>query len=91
MSLKYITEPVTKGKVIVRTTLGDLDLELWSKETPKACRNFVQLCLEGYYNDTIFHRIVKGFILQGGDATGTGFGILSFSLIFLSLFYFQFF
>lgn len=39
-------------------------------------RNFVQLCLEGYYNDTIFHRIAKGFIVQGGDPTGTGFGTL---------------
>jgi peptidyl-prolyl cis-trans isomerase SDCCAG10 len=47
---------------------------LWSKETPKACRNFVQLCLEGYYDNTIFHRIVPGFVVQGGDPTGTGEG-----------------
>ena len=42
------------------TTLGDIDVELWSKEAPLACRNFVQLCMEGYYNGTIFHRIIKG-------------------------------
>ena len=42
------------------TTLGDIDVELWSKEAPMACRNFVQLCMEGYYNGTIFHRIIKG-------------------------------
>eukprot|EP01119_Soliformovum_irregulare_P010075 TRINITY_DN2458_c0_g1_i1.p1 TRINITY_DN2458_c0_g1~~TRINITY_DN2458_c0_g1_i1.p1 ORF type:complete len:457 (+),score=142.25 TRINITY_DN2458_c0_g1_i1:70-1371(+) len=54
--------------------MGDLDLELWPKETPRACRNFIQLCMEGYYTNTIFHRIVKGFIMQGGDPTGTGFG-----------------
>lgn len=37
-------------------------------------RNFVQLCLEGYYDDTIFHRIIKDFMVQGGDPTGTGTG-----------------
>lgn len=58
----------------MKTTVGDIDLELWTKEAPKACRNFIQLCMEGYYNDTIFHRIVKGFIAQGGDPTGTGEG-----------------
>nr|CAD7461749.1 unnamed protein product [Timema tahoe] len=60
--------------VLLKTTVGDIDLELWSKEAPKACRNFIQLCLEGYYNGTIFHRVVKGFIVQGGDPTGTGTG-----------------
>ncbi len=35
-------------------------MELWSKEAPVACRNFVQLCMEGYYNGNIFHRIVSG-------------------------------
>nr|XP_018914497.1 PREDICTED: peptidyl-prolyl cis-trans isomerase CWC27 homolog [Bemisia tabaci] len=74
MSNIYIQEPPTQGKVLLKTTVGDIDIELWSKETPKACRNFVQLCLEGYYNGTIFHRIVKGFIAQGGDPTGTGSG-----------------
>jgi peptidyl-prolyl cis-trans isomerase SDCCAG10 len=74
MSNIYITEPVTKGKVVLHTTVGDIDIELWAKETPKAVRNFVQLCLEGYYDNTIFHRIVKDFIVQGGDPTGTGTG-----------------
>lgn len=37
-------------------------------------RNFVQLCLEGYYNGTIFHRVIKDFMVQGGDPTGTGEG-----------------
>lgn len=74
MSNIYIQEPPTNGKVLLKTTVGDIDLELWSKETPKACRNFVQLCMEGYYNDTIFHRVVKGFIIQGGDPSGIGTG-----------------
>jgi len=56
------------------TSAGDVDVELWSKEAPKACRNFVQLCMEGYYNGTIFHRLVHDFIVQGGDPTGTGHG-----------------
>ncbi|XP_013782412.1 peptidyl-prolyl cis-trans isomerase CWC27 homolog [Limulus polyphemus] len=74
MSNIYIQEPPTNGKVLLQTTVGELDIELWSKEAPKACRNFVQLCLEGYYDGTIFHRLVKGFIVQGGDPTGTGTG-----------------
>lgn len=58
----------------MKTTVGDFDLELWTKEAPKACRNFIQLCMEGYYDNTIFHRVIKGFIAQGGDPTGTGEG-----------------
>ncbi|CAL1684793.1 unnamed protein product [Lasius platythorax] len=74
MSNIYIQEPPTTGKVMMKTTVGDIDLELWTKEAPKACRNFIQLCMEGYYNNTIFHRVIKGFIAQGGDPTGTGEG-----------------
>lgn len=59
---------------MLKTSVGDIDIELWSKEAPLACRNFVQLCLEGYYNGNIFHRLVKGFIVQTGDASGTGLG-----------------
>ncbi|XP_066471981.1 spliceosome-associated protein CWC27 homolog isoform X3 [Tiliqua scincoides] len=74
MSNIYIQEPPTNGKVLLKTTAGDIDIELWSKEAPKACRNFVQLCMEDYYDNTIFHRVVPGFIVQGGDPTGTGSG-----------------
>ncbi|KAJ9183610.1 hypothetical protein P3X46_007437 [Hevea brasiliensis] len=74
MSSVYVLEPPTKGKVILNTTYGPLDIELWPKEAPKAVRNFVQLCLEGYYENTIFHRIIKGFLIQGGDPTGSGTG-----------------
>ncbi|DBA82190.1 hypothetical protein WJX77_010418 [Trebouxia sp. C0004] len=74
MSSIYNTEPPTKGKVVLHTSFGDLDVELWPKEAPKAVRNFVQLCLEGYYDETVFHRLIKNYILQGGDATGTGTG-----------------
>uniref|UniRef100_A0A182WIY6 Spliceosome-associated protein CWC27 homolog n=1 Tax=Anopheles minimus TaxID=112268 RepID=A0A182WIY6_9DIPT len=74
MSNIYIQEPPTAGKVLLKTSVGDIDIELWSKECPLACRNFIQLCLEGYYNGTIFHRVVKGFIVQGGDPNGDGTG-----------------
>ncbi|XP_062159362.1 peptidyl-prolyl cis-trans isomerase CYP57 [Alnus glutinosa] len=74
MSTIYVLEPPTKGKVVLNTTHGPLDIELWPKEAPKAVRNFVQLCLEGYYQNTIFHRIIKGFLVQAGDPTGTGNG-----------------
>uniref|UniRef100_A0A224YVI0 Spliceosome-associated protein CWC27 homolog n=1 Tax=Rhipicephalus zambeziensis TaxID=60191 RepID=A0A224YVI0_9ACAR len=74
MSNIYIQEPPTNGKVLLVTSVGDIEVELWSKEAPRACRNFVQLCMEGYYDGTIFHRVVKGFIVQGGDPTGTGDG-----------------
>lgn len=74
MSNIYIQEPPTNGKVLLKTSAGDIDIELWSKEAPKACRNFVQLCMEGYYDGTIFHRVVPDFIIQGGDPTGTGEG-----------------
>ncbi|XKL65346.1 hypothetical protein PGB90_008766 [Kerria lacca] len=73
MSNIYIQEPPTKGKVLLVTTFGDIDIELWSREAPKACRNFVQLCLEGFYDGVIFHRVVKKFIAQTGDPTGTGY------------------
>ncbi|KAK8958588.1 Peptidyl-prolyl cis-trans isomerase-like 2 [Platanthera guangdongensis] len=74
MSSVYVLEPPTKGKVVINTSMGPLDIELWPKEAPKAARNFVQLCLEGYYDNTSFHRIIKSFLVQGGDATGTGTG-----------------
>ena len=61
-------------QVLLKTSVGDIDIELWSKEAPKACRNFIQLCMEGYYDGTIFHRVISGFIVQGGDPTGTGHG-----------------
>ncbi|KAF8584053.1 cyclophilin-like protein [Ramaria rubella] len=68
----------TKGRVLIVTSVGDIELELWSKETPKACRNFIALALEGYYDGVIFHRVVPDFLVQTGDRTGTGGGGESF-------------
>ena len=74
MSNIYIQEPPCHGKVLLETSVGDIEIELWSRECPKAARNFVQLCMENYYAKTKFHRVIKDFIVQGGDPTGTGHG-----------------
>ncbi|KAM0755514.1 cyclophilin-like protein [Meredithblackwellia eburnea MCA 4105] len=74
MATVVITEPITSGLVLLKTSIGDISIELWSREAPKACRNFVQLCLEGYYDGCIFHRVVPNFIAQTGDPSGTGSG-----------------
>jgi len=68
----------TYGRVLLDTTAGDIDIELWSKEAPKTCRNFIALAMEGYYDGVIFHRVVPDFLVQTGDKTGTGSGGESF-------------
>lgn len=70
----YNLEPPHTAEVRLYTTAGTIDLELFGKQTPLTTRNFLQLCLNGYYDGTIFHRIIPGFVLQGGDPTGTGEG-----------------
>ena len=74
MSTLYNLEPQPTAQVLLETTSGDILLELFAKQTPLASRNFLQLCLDGYFTGTIFHRLVPGFIIQGGDPTGTGEG-----------------
>ena len=67
-----------KGYVRLITNLGDLNLELHCDIVPKTCENFVQLCKKGYYDGTVFHRLIRNFMIQGGDPTGTGRGGQSF-------------
>jgi len=74
MSSLYNLEPQPTAKVLLQTTSDDIELELFAKQTPLTSRNFLQLCLDGYYTNTIFHRLVPGFVIQGGDPTGTGSG-----------------
>ncbi|KAI0205442.1 cyclophilin-like protein [Astrocystis sublimbata] len=74
MSSIYNLEPQPTASLILHTTFGDLSIELFAKQTPLTSRNFLQLCLDGYYDNTIFHRLIPGFIIQGGDPTGTGNG-----------------
>ena len=56
------------------TSVGTFTVELYSQHTPKTCHNFYELCRTGYYNGTIFHRVIKNFMIQGGDPSGTGRG-----------------
>lgn len=77
MSTLYNLEPQPTAKVLLNTTAGDLVMELFAKQTPLASRNFLQHCLDGYYDNTIFHRLVPGFIIQGGDPSGMGTGGVS--------------
>ena len=67
MSQVYSTEPQTTGRIILNTTHGPIDINLWCKECPTATRTFLQLCLDGYYNGMIFHRIINNFLIQSGE------------------------
>ena len=60
--------------IILKTNKGDIELKLFWDVAPKACENFTALVRKGYYNGTIFHRVIKNFMIQGGDPTGTGMG-----------------
>ncbi|XP_067832981.1 peptidyl-prolyl cis-trans isomerase-like 3 [Heptranchias perlo] len=61
----------------IRTDLGDIKVELFCEQTPRCCENFLALCASDYYNGCLFHRNIKGFIVQTGDPTGTGKGGIS--------------
>uniref|UniRef100_H3DD24 Peptidylprolyl isomerase (cyclophilin)-like 2 n=1 Tax=Tetraodon nigroviridis TaxID=99883 RepID=H3DD24_TETNG len=67
-----------KGYVRLHTNKGDLNIELHCDKVPKAGENFIRLCKKGYYDDTVFHRSIRNFMIQGGDPTGTGTGGESF-------------
>lgn len=58
----------------IHTNLGDLTVKLFDDVAPKTVKNFVELAEKGYYNGVIFHRIIRDFMIQGGDPTGTGMG-----------------
>jgi len=60
--------------VILETNQGKIAIKLMPEIAPKACENFIGLAKKGYYDGVIFHRVIKGFMLQGGDPTATGRG-----------------
>ena len=68
------SQPLKSQSVTLHTSLGDLKLELRCDATPLACENFLALAASGRYDNTPFHRNIKGFMIQGGDPTGTGKG-----------------
>jgi len=61
-------------RVKLQTTRGDILLKLYPKAAPKACQNFLGHAADGYYDGTLFHRVIPDFMIQGGDPTGAGSG-----------------
>ncbi len=61
-------------RAVIKTNMGDMSFELFPQAAPKAVENFVRHSENGYYNGLIFHRVIKDFMIQGGDPTGTGMG-----------------
>lgn len=59
---------------IMHTNMGDIRIKLFVDEVPRTTKNFIELSKKGYYNGIIFHRVIKDFMIQGGDPTGTGMG-----------------
>merc|ERR1712232_260615 len=62
------------GGVVLYTSMCEIEVELYWQHAPRTCQNFYELAKRGYYDNTLFHRIVTNFIIQGGDPTGTGRG-----------------
>jgi peptidylprolyl isomerase len=69
-----VIDPSKRYTATVSTSMGDLVIALDAVQAPKTVNNFVFLAREGYYDGVIFHRIIPGFMCQGGDPTGTGRG-----------------
>lgn len=67
-------ENMKKIKAVMSTTEGDITLELNVTQTPITVNNFVKLAKKNFYNNTTFHRVIKGFMIQGGDPKGDGTG-----------------
>ncbi len=67
-------DPAKKYTATLKTEKGDIVVEFTSKQTPKTVENFVTLARKGFYDGTIFHRAIKGFMIQGGDPKGDGTG-----------------
>mgnify|MGYP000498992007 CR=1 FL=1 len=61
-------------KALIKTNMGDMEFVLFPEAAPKAVENFTTHAKNGYYNGIIFHRVIKDFMIQGGDPTGTGCG-----------------
>jgi len=59
---------------VIETSMGDLTVEFFSDTAPVTVNNFVSLSNDGYYDNIIFHRVISGFMIQGGDPSGTGHG-----------------
>src|SRR5260370_24876157 len=67
-------DPARKYSATFDTSKGSIVCDLFAKDAPKTVNNFVFLAREGFYNGTVFHRVIADFMVQGGDPTGTGSG-----------------
>ena len=67
-------DPQKTYHAVLETDLGDMKIKLFADKTPVTVNNFVFLAREGFYDNTIFHRVIGNFMVQGGDPTGTGRG-----------------
>jgi len=73
-SPEMVIDPKKKYHAILHTSKGDVKVELFADKVPTTVNNFVFLAREGFYDGTTFHRVIKDFMVQGGDPTGTGTG-----------------
>ena len=67
-------DPATRYLAVFDTSAGEIQVELWADKAPITVGNFVGLAREGFYDDKIFHRVIKDFMIQGGCPQGTGTG-----------------
>ena len=67
-------DPQKDYKAILHTSNGDITVQLYAEKAPRTVNNFVFLARQGFYDGTIFHRVINDFMAQGGDPTGTGMG-----------------
>ena len=70
----FVIDAAGQYTAVIRTNLGDITVELLADRSPSTVNNFVFLAREGFYDGVIFHRVIQGFMIQGGDPTGTGSG-----------------
>jgi len=61
-------------RAVIKTNLGDMTVEFFTDDAPITVNNFISLSKDGYYDNVIFHRVISGFMIQGGDPSGTGHG-----------------
>lgn len=71
---KLSIDKTKKYTAVIKTSVGDIEIELFADKTPLTVNNFVSLSKKKFYENVIFHRTMKGFMIQGGDPTGTGSG-----------------
>jgi cyclophilin family peptidyl-prolyl cis-trans isomerase len=67
-------DPAKRYEATIETTAGSMTAELFPQDAPQTVNNFVFLARDGFYDGVIFHRVISGFMIQGGDPTGTGRG-----------------